>query len=70
MERSCRVNMSISRLFLYIDARLTFCVGLQKKASTNIDNARARPEQNPTETGAKLAFIATQLFYSWGIRGI
>lgn len=33
----------------------------------NINNARARLAQNPTDTNARLAFIATQLFYSRGI---
>jgi len=67
-EKLPRGYVSFS-IFLSIGARLTFCKVSEKEASTNIDNARAKLQQNPTEINAKLAFIANQLFYSWGIRG-
>ncbi|EYE90040.1 uncharacterized protein EURHEDRAFT_390647 [Aspergillus ruber CBS 135680] len=36
----------------------------EEEAIANIDSTRARLDQNPTETSARLAFIAAQLCYS------
>lgn len=41
----------------------------EEEVIASIDNARAKLEQNPMDTSARIAFIASQLFYSWGIRG-